>query len=86
MARIERAIKTDGAAPGFHWDGVGTRIVFYALAIALPEKIAHRIDSLIDVSLVRSYSTKKDWILGTVFLLAGGIWIIGTLIDFVLNP
>lgn len=85
MARIERALKADGADQGFHWDSLGGRIVFYALAIALPEKIAHRIDRLIDVSLVRSYSTKKDWILGTAFLLAGDIWIIVSLIAFAFN-
>ncbi len=75
MARIERNIQRDAHPESFAWDGVGGRIVFYALAIVLPERIAMRIDKLIDVSLVRQYATKKDWAIGISFLVVADIWI-----------
>ena len=75
MARIEKNIRKDGHPESFVWDGIGGRIVFYALAIVLSKRIAMRMDKLIDVDLVRQYSTKKDWVLGFTFLLVTDIWI-----------
>jgi|SRR5690606_21424799 len=73
MARIESEIKNDK----FLWDGTGGRIIFYAYAIALPEKMARRIDErLIDASLVRKYATRADWMRGISFLIASNIWIL----------
>lgn len=85
MARIEKKIKDDGAPGSFAWDGVGGRIVFYALAIVLPEKIALRINKLIDVELVRKYATRKDWVLGICFLIAGDTWIFITIVAMIFD-
>ena len=60
MRRIERQIKEAGISVGFLWDGLGGRIVFYGYAIALPERLALRIERLINVNLVRSYANKAD--------------------------
>ena len=85
MARIERSIEEDGLPVGFQWDGVGGRIVFYALAIVLPLKMAMRIDQLIDVELVRKYATRKDWVLGICFLIAGDTWIFVTIVAMIFD-
>ena len=83
MARIERSIKGDGLPDGFQWDGVGGRIVFYALAIVLPPKMAMRINQLIDVELVRKYATPRDWALGFSFLISGNTWIFITIVAMI---
>lgn len=75
MARIEKDIKGGGHPESFGWDGIGGRIVFYALAIVLPARAATRIDKLIDVNLVRRYATKIDWVFGFSFLIVADIWI-----------
>jgi len=77
MARIERDMKRDKLTDMFAWDGVGGRIIFYAYAIVLPERIGKRIDGLlIDALLVRKYSNCADRIRGFVFLMATNIWLL----------
>lgn len=77
MARIERDMKRDKLTDMFAWDGIGGRIIFYAYAIVLPERIAKRIDGrLIDALLVRKYANYADWIRGLVFLMAANIWLL----------
>ena len=80
MARIEREMKKDNLPDTFLWDGLGGRIVFYALAITLPEKTAQKINRLIDVTQVKSYSKKQDATLGLLFLISANTWIIISLI------
>lgn len=80
MSRIERAMKNDGLIDAFTWDGVGGRIVFFAIVIVLPAKLTYRMNSLMDVATVRKYSSSLDWLLGLLFLLSGDIWIFGSLI------
>lgn len=85
MARIEQSIKKNGYPESFAWDGVGGRIVFYALAIVLPEKLANRIDRLIDVSLVRRYATRKDWFFGVCYLVATNAWLVVSFVGIALQ-
>jgi hypothetical protein len=74
MARIERQMKQDNRLIGFEWDGIGSRIFLYAFAIVFSDARAKRIDRLINVSLVRSYSTHGDWLRGLFFLIASNVW------------
>ena len=76
MARIERDIKKGGLSASFLWDGLGGRIVFYALAIVLSTNKAQRINQLIDVSLVRKYANRGDWHRGLIFLLTSNCCLI----------
>jgi len=77
MSRIERDMKRDKLADMFAWDGIGGRIIFYAYAIVLPERMATRIDGrLIDALLVRKYANYADRIRGFVFLMATNIWLL----------
>jgi hypothetical protein len=85
MSRIERAMRKDGLIDTFTWDGLGGRIVFFALAIVLPVKLAHRINALIDVAAVRKYSSNIDWFLGFLFLACGDIWILGSIIAVIFD-
>lgn len=79
MARIERDMKAAGLPDTFLWDGTGGRVVFYAFAIALPEKIAQRIDRrLIDAPLVRRYASRADRLRGLSVIWSFSIWIIVT--------
>lgn len=62
MARIERSMAKDGLPRPCPWDGPGARIVLYAYAIALPKKLAERLDiRLINDPLVRRYASGADW-------------------------
>lgn len=81
MRRIERQIKEAGISVGFLWDGLGGRIVFYGYAIALPERIALRIERLINVPLVRSYANQADWWRSVLFIGTSHLWIGFTLLS-----
>lgn len=70
MHRIELQMKNDNIPDSFLWDGIGGRIFFYAFAIAFPVGLAKRMNQLIDVSLVRSYSNEADMYRGIIFLIA----------------
>lgn len=85
MSRIERAMRREGLIDTFTWDGLGGRIVFFALAIVLPEKLARRINALIDVVAVRKCSSNIDWLLGLLFLLSADIWILGSMIAIIFD-
>lgn len=85
MSRIERTMRRDGLINTFTWDGLGGRIVFFALSIVLPVKLAYRINALIDVAAVRKYSSNIDWFLGLLFLLSGNIWILGSMIAMIFD-
>lgn len=85
MARIERAMEKDGAQKKFQWDGVGGRIVFYALVIVLPENKAERMNQLIDVALVRKYALRRDKVLGNFFLVSSNIAMLIALLAVVLS-
>lgn len=81
MARIERAMKRDGVPRPCPWDGPGARIVLYAYAIALPQRIAERMDiRLIDVPLVRRYASHADWFPALVFLIVGHSFVVSVFI------
>lgn len=75
MRRIEKALKADNAHNDFVWDGLGARIFSYAFAIVLPEKVAHRLNRLMDVKLIRSYATEADWWRGLFFLVITYLWL-----------
>lgn len=77
MRRIERDMKASGLPNTFVWDGLGGRIIFYACAIALPERVANRVDSrLINSPLIRSYASRADRIRAQLFLVCLGAWIV----------
>lgn len=83
MRRIEKQMKDDGLPDSFLWDGVGGRIIFYAYAIALPQKIALKFDRrLIDSGLVRSYASSRDRLRAKLFLLFINVWIVGCFVGF----
>lgn len=87
MRPIEKRMKKEGLPDSFTWDGTGGRIIFYACALALPERFADRINPrLIDAPLIRSYASRADRLRGIVFLSAFSIWIligfIGVLLGF----
>ncbi len=75
MARIKQQLKTEGIADPVSWDGISGGIVFFAHAIALPERFALKINRLIDVKLVRSHAHSKDQLLASLFLLSADTWI-----------
>lgn len=76
MARIEREIRTDGLPRPAPWDGVGYRVLWYLHAIIFPVGIWNRLDDpLIDVALVRRYSTRADIIRGWVFFISNALWV-----------
>lgn len=85
MRRIEKQIKQDKVETYQSLDFGGTRIITYAYVIVLPEKIASRMDRLINVGLVRHYANKRDWFLGLGFILAGDAWIISVMLCFFLG-
>lgn len=85
MRRIERQIKEAGISVGFLWDGLGGRIVFYGYAIALPERLALRIERLINVNLVRSYANKADWWGSVLFIVTSHLWIGFTFLSMLLG-
>ena len=61
----------------------GGGVIFYAWAIVFPERIAMRIDRLIDVRTVRNYATKTDWILALFVMVTGNTVLIVSLIAMV---
>ncbi|HEX7764230.1 MAG TPA: hypothetical protein VF433_11545 [Cellvibrio sp.] len=48
----------------------------YAFAIVFPEKLALRLNRLIDAAVVRRYAHQSDWWLGLIFLLTSYTWLI----------
>lgn len=69
MARIEKSIQADGEPRPCPWDGPGARIIWYAWAIAVPMgRFNPADDPLIDVPLVRKYSTRSDKVLAITML------------------
>jgi hypothetical protein len=79
MVNIERRIIASGGQRPCPWDGVGSRIVFYAYGIILPEQRAKRLGRIFDVSLIRNHATYRDKIL-SVFFIACWVFFIGLLI------
>lgn len=76
MRRIEKQIKKDDVLHYKPLDFGGSRVVTYAYVIVFSERIALRMDRLLDVPVIRSYAAKSDWWLGLFFLLTSHIWII----------
>lgn len=69
LRNIENKIIVSGGQRPCPWDGLGSRIVFYAYGIVLPEKQAGRLERIYDVSLVRNHSTRTDKALCIFFLV-----------------
>lgn|SRR5690554_715834 len=83
MARIEKAIKEEDGSNSFAWDGIGVRTIFYAYAIALPERFAIRLEQrLIQSSLVRSYSSQFDHINALTFLVSSNLLVVACLVGW----
>ena len=75
VRRIEKEIKRSEVAYEKAADFGGSRIVTYAYAVLLPERIAQRLAPLIDATLIRSYATGMDWWRSLFFVLASHCWI-----------
>ncbi|WP_341936431.1 hypothetical protein [Marinimicrobium sp. C2-29] len=76
MARIEKQMKAEGKPRPCPWDGPGGRVVLYAYAIVLPQKLAKRIHvQLIDAPLIRRYALPKDRWLAFVLVISGSTMI-----------
>lgn len=82
MRRIEKQIKKEEPVLQQPLGFGGSRIVTYAYSIVLPERLALRLERLIDVRIVREYSNKTDWVLGVLFIVASHSWIILTMMCF----
>lgn len=76
MKPIEERMKADGIPNSFSWDGVGIRVMSYAFAIVFPEKLALRLNRLIDAEVVRRYADQSDWWRGLIFLMTSYTWLI----------
>lgn len=85
MRPMEKKMKADGRTNDFLWDGVGARIFSYAFAIVFPEKLALRLNRLIDVKSIRSYARKSDWWRGVFFLSITYSWLVTILIGSALG-
>lgn len=85
MRPIEKSMKNDGVLNGFDKGGIGGRIFDYAFAIALPEKLALRLNSLMDVKLIRAYASEADRLRGVIFLTITYSWIATVSIGFILG-
>jgi hypothetical protein len=69
MARIEKKITQAGEPRPCPWDGPGARIMWYAWALGFPIGRLNRLDDpLIDVALVRRYSSRRDRIIAIIML------------------
>ena len=85
MRPMEKKMKADGISNDFLWDGVGARVFSYAIAIVLPEKLALRLNRLMDVKRIRSYASKSDWWRGIFFLSITYSWLLAILIGSALG-
>lgn len=83
MARIKKQLKSEGVTDFVPWDGISGGIVFFAYAIALPERFALKINRLIDVELIRAHARRKDQVLASLFLIIADIWIVVSLVAFI---
>jgi hypothetical protein len=83
MARIKKQLKSEGVTGFVPWDGISGGIVFFAYAIALPERFALKINRLIDVELIRAHARRKDQVLASLFLLIADTWIVVSLVAFI---
>lgn len=85
MRPIEKNMKRDGVLNGFDKGGIGGRVFNYAFAIVLPEKLAFRLNSLMDVKLIRHYASEADRLRGVIFLTITYSWIATVCIGFILG-
>ncbi|MFL1482732.1 hypothetical protein [Marinobacter sp. LN3S78] len=79
MARIEKAIISEGKPRPCPWDGVGGRVIWYAYTVALPAAWFNELDNRqLNTADVKRYTTRSDqcraWVLmvaahGTVLLV-----------------
>lgn len=84
MARIERAILSEGRPRPCPWDGPGARTLWYAWAIAIPVGRWNRLDdALMDVPGALRHANRADriraWILMVANWLLIAVCIIGWL-------
>ena len=64
MRRIERSIMAEGKPHPFAWDGIGVRVVGYAIRLVFPESIFRTRLEMYDVDIddVKKYATRGDHI------------------------
>ncbi len=61
MARIEKAIMSEGKPRPCPWDGVGGRVIWYAYTVALPSSWFNELDDRqLNTADVKRYTTKPD--------------------------
>ena len=62
MRRIERSIMAEGKPRPFAWDGIGIRVVGYAIRLVFPESIFRTRLEMYDVDIddVKKYATRGD--------------------------
>ena len=84
MSYIEREMKKEGKEPP-QWDGMGARIVGYAIAIVLPAGVLKNY-ILVDAEAAKRLSRPLDRKLAVWYLVAGFVGTVIVLIASVVKP
>ena len=78
MRRIERSIMAEGKPRPFAWDGIGIRVVGYAIRLVFPESIFRTRLEMYDVDIddVKKYANRNDYVRAAIFMFFGFVFVL----------
>ena len=78
MRRIERSIMAEGKPRPFAWDGIGIRVVGYAIRLVLPEGLFRTRLEMYDVDIddVKKYANRNDYVRAAIFMFFGFVFVL----------